>query len=218
MRWFNVNEVYKDIYMKRCQLAVKQLQNNGFDACYADNAEEAAQKVLALIPPGANVGVGGSNTIRALGVIPILEKKGQAVYDHWKAGLDAAQKKQVRKKHLTCDVFLTSSNAVTLAGQLFNVDGTGNRIAAMSFGPEKIIVVAGANKIVTNLDEAYSRIKNVAAPLNGRRLGFKTPCVLTGKCADCKTDDRMCNITVIMDRKPRANDMTVIMVGEELGY
>jgi L-lactate utilization protein LutB len=213
-----MNEIYKDIYKKRCHLAVTALTANGFDAVYADNIQEAYDKAMALIPAGASIGVGGSNTIREVGLVDALEKQGYTVYQHWKKELTKEEKVEIRKKQLTCDVFLTSSNAITLKGQLLNVDGTGNRVAAMSFGPQKVIIIAGANKIVDTLDDAYARIRNIVAPLNGRRLSYKTPCALAGKCADCKTDERMCNITVIMDRKPRLTDITVILVGEELGY
>lgn len=213
-----MDDIFKDIYKKRCSLAVSALLANDFDAFFVDNAQEAFDKAMTLIPEGATIGVGGSNTIRELGLVEALENRGHVVYHHWKKDLTPEQKNIVRKKQLSSDVFLTSSNAVTLNGQLVNVDGTGNRVAAMVFGPQKVIIVVGATKIVDTLDDALSRIKSTAAPLNGRRLGYKTPCALNGKCTDCKTNDRMCNVTVIMDRRPRLTDITVMLVGEELGY
>jgi len=128
-------------------------------------------------------------------------------------------------KQLTSDVFLASSNAVTEDGKLVNIDMGGNRVGAMVFGPKQIIVVAGFNKIVKNVEEGIDRARNVAASMNARRLylssgqtKYKTPCALTGTCADCNVNDRLCRVITIVERRPSGSDVSVILVGEELGF
>jgi hypothetical protein len=122
------------------------------------------------------------------------------------------------RRQLTCDLFLTGTNALTMDGCLVNIDATGNRAAAMFFGPDKVIVVAGRNKIVNgDIDDAVRRIKGCASPPNTRRLNFKTPCASTGLCSDCSSPDRICRITTIIDRKPRQTDLRVLVVNEDMG-
>ena len=210
--------IFKDIYSKRCQLALTALKENGFEAIYADNSKEALDKVMFLIPKEAKVGIGGSVTVRDIGLVEAIEKQGNTIFMDWRKPIELKEKLKVRKAALTSDVYLTSSNAITLQGQLVNIDGTGNRVSAMIFGPKKVIIVAGANKLVDTLDEAFARIRNIAGPLNGKRLNLKTPCALTGKCTDCNSPDRMCNVTVILEKKPDLSDITIVLVGENLGY
>jgi len=210
--------VFKDIYFKRCQLALTALKANGFEVIYVDNAKEALNKVMLLIPKEAKVGIGGSVSVRDIGLAEAIEKQGNTIFMDWGKPLELKEKLKVRKESLTSDVYLTSSNAITLQGQLVNIDGTGNRVSAMIFGPKKVIIVAGANKLVDTLDEAFARIRNIAGPLNGKRLNLKTPCALTGKCTDCNSPDRMCKVTVILEKKPNFSDITIVLVGEKLGY
>ena len=210
--------IFKDIYFKRCQLALTALKANGFKVIYADNSKEALDKVMSLIPKEAKVGIGGSVTVRDIGLVEAIEKQNNPIFMDWGKPLELKEKLKVRKEALTSDVYLTSSNAITLQGQLVNIDGTGNRVSAMIFGPKKVIIIAGANKLVGTLDEALARIKNIACPLNGKRLNFKTPCALTGKCTDCNSPDRMCKVTVILEKKPNLSDITIVLVGENLGY
>lgn len=197
---------------------VKALEKNNFQAYYAANRTEAVEKVLALIPANATIGVGGSWTLKELGIPEQLEKKGHTVYDHNKPGLALEESIALRRKELLCDVFLSGTNAITLDGQLVNTDGTGNRVAAMSFGPQKVIVVVGVNKIVSDLDAAMERIEIYAAPINNKRLGRPNPCTVTGMCMDCQGSTRICNITTILHKKPPMIDFQVIVVGEELGF
>jgi L-lactate utilization protein LutB len=210
--------IFKDIYFKRCQLALTALKANGFKVIYADNSKEALDKVMSLIPKEAKVGIGGSVTVRDIGLVEAIKKQNNPIFMDWGKPLELKEKLKVRKEALNSDVYLTSSNAITLQGQLVNIDGTGNRVSAMIFGPKKVIVVAGANKLVGTLDEALARIKNISCPLNGKRLNLKTPCALTGKCADCNSPDRMCKVTVILEKKPSLSDITIVLVGENLGY
>jgi acyl-CoA hydrolase len=176
------------------------------------------EEILNLIPPDALVGVGGSLTVRELVLLNALLQRGNEVAQHWQQGLSQEARTAIRRQQLTADVFLTSSNAITETGQLVNVDGVGNRVAAMIFGPSKVIVVAGVNKIVKDLEGALDRVNNVASPMNARRLQRKTPCDTTGVCIDCRSPERICNVTTIINRRPIRTDFTVVLVGEERGY
>jgi len=204
-------------YEARCQKAVKALIKNGFDAIYVPTKEEAVKKALELVPPNATVGVGGSVTIRELGIVDELLKRGHVIFDHYLPN-SPEEKDRMRKCQLTCDVFFSSTNALTLDGKLVNIDGTGNRVAAMIFGPGRVVLIVGANKITDDLEQAMLRAKQVASPMNAMRLNIKTPCATTGYCSDCASEERICRVTTIIEYKPYLTDFTVIVVGEELGY
>ena len=197
---------------------VKALMNNGFSATYCRTAEEAAAAILDQVPEGASVGIGGSWTVGELGLLDELDARGHRILNHGRAGLSKEEKNEIRRQQLTCDVFLSGTNAVTMEGELVNMDGTGNRVAAMIFGPGKVIVVAGVNKIVKDLSAAMVRIKTIAAPINNRRLGLPNPCVQTGECMDCQGPTRICNVTTILHKKPLLSDIHVFIVGEDLGF
>ncbi|MCW4039007.1 MAG: lactate utilization protein [Candidatus Bathyarchaeota archaeon] len=213
-----MNEVQQWHTAKRVERTVNALKENGFEAVYASTRTDALQEVLNRVPTDALVGVGGSITVRELGLIDALNQRGHQVAEHWSSDLSPDERMAIRRQQLTSDVFLTSSNAITESGHLVNVDGAGNRVAAMIFGPKKVIVVAGVNKIVKNLEAALDRVNNVAAPMNAKRLNRKTPCAVTGQCTDCRSPERICNVTTIINRKPGRTDVTVLLVGEELGY
>lgn len=197
---------------------VKALQKNKFGAIYCANKQEAIDYILDQIPEGSRIGVGGSSTLRELGLIAMLEEKKFVLYDHNAPGLKPEEKTAQRYNQLTSDIFLSSTNAITLKGELMNKDGIGNRVAAMTFGPKKVIIVAGINKVVQNLEEAEQRIRMKAAPLNTKRHELPNPCLQTGQCADCHTDNRICNITTIIHRCPPLTSIEVVLIGEELGY
>jgi hypothetical protein len=204
----------------RGKRAVEALKKRGFKAFYVENQVQAKEMTLKEIPPGAVVGVGGSGTIRGLKIIEELRAKGHKVLDHWEIPYSNVEESfQIRRAQQTSDVFLTSSNAITLEGQLVNIDGSGNRVNAMTFGPRKAIVVAGVNKIVPDLESAIRRIKEIAVPMNCRRLNFSPPCVAAGKCVDCRIPQRACRITSIIEWKPPFfSDYLVILIGENLGF
>ena len=197
---------------------VKALEKNNFQAHYAVNRTVAIEKALSLIPAGATIGVGGSWTLKELGIPEQLAKNGHTVYDHNIPGLTMEESLALRRKELLSDVFLSGANAITLDGQLVNTDGSGNRVAAMSFGPKKVIVIVGVNKIVSDLDAAMERIETVAAPINNKRLDRPNPCTITGMCMDCQGATRICNMTSILHKKPPAIDFHVVVVGEDLGF
>lgn len=216
---------------ERCLAA---LEKHHMKAYYAATGAEACQKALELIPPGAVIGVGDSVTLFQIGLVNELEKRGgHQIFNPFKVGenglfmVGAPERLELMKKALTSDVFVVGSNAVTLDGKLVNIDAQGNRVAGLLFGPRKVIVVVGVNKIVKDVAEALQRIKEVAAPSNARRHYLKhgmteLPCTATGTCSDCRHPQRICCYTVIVDyqrvpatgREPRLN---VILVGESLG-
>jgi len=203
---------------QHCQKAVESLGQNGFTAIFCRTGKEAHDYVIRHSQDAASVGFGGSRTIVDLGLQPAFEEQGKEILNHGMPGLEFATKMEIMRRQLTCDLFLTSSNAVTLSGWLVNIDGNGNRVAALTFGPHKVIVVAGRNKLVAgDLAAAIHRVKNNAAPPNAKRLNCNTPCAKTGFCADCNSPERICRITHVMDRKPRVADIHVLIVNEDLG-
>jgi L-lactate utilization protein LutB len=195
------------------------LNKHGFQAKYVETAAEAKDMVLGLITPGAPVGVGGSVTIRQLNLIETLRQQGHEVHDHWQEGLSPEEVREIKLHHITSPFFLTSANAITQDGKLVNIDNTGNRVAAMIFGPRHVIMVASKNKIVASVDAALHRIKEQVAPVNAQRRQDKTPCAVTGKCEDCSSPHRLCRVTSILERKTKGvGTFSIIIVGETLGY
>jgi hypothetical protein len=203
---------------EKAKKAIEKLVAHEFKAIYLKTKEEVVQEVWKHITPKQSIGVGGSLTIRGLGILEKLEAQGHAIYDHWKPGLSKENILEIRKSQMTSDLFLSSANAITLNGELVNIDGIGNRVNSTNFGPGKVILVVGYNKIVEDVQEAIKRIKNVAAPLNARRLNIDVPCAKAGKCVDCNSPNRICRVIVIHERKPSLTDILIILVGEELGY
>lgn len=200
---------------------ISALKEKGFETFYFSTKEDAVKKVLDIVPPDAKVGLGGSVTLRELGLPTILLSRGNTLADHWAArqqGASSEEMLRIRRTQLNSDVFITSTNAITETGELINRDGGGQRVASMIFGPKKVVIVAGINKIVRSIDEGLERIMNYVAPINAKRLNRKTPCVTTGVCSDCKSSDRICNVTSIIHGSLRNTPTTVILIGEKLGY
>jgi len=194
------------------------LRRNRFDAHYYDTREEASNAVAMLIGPGMDVAFGGSQTAKQLDLQQVVSKAGANILDHNASELTNEQKLEVMRQQQICDVFICSSNAISLQGELFNIDGYGNRVAAMTFGPRRVIVVAGVNKLVADEQQAWARIRNTAAPINFKRLQRPNPCTRTGFCMDCNLPTRGCNIYVATRRKPPLMDFNVFIVNETLGF
>jgi hypothetical protein len=197
---------------------VAALAKNNFSAEYAPDETTALERALAIIPQNATIGLGGSVSVRKIGLIDALKKRGNNVIDHNAGGLSSEEKYVKRRQEMTSDVFITSSNAVTLDGQLINVDGIGNRVAGLAFGPGKVLLVIGVNKIVEDVEAGLKRLRVIASPLNNKRLSLPNPCAQTGVCVNCSSPERICNITTITHKKPMQSDMHIIIVGENLGY
>jgi hypothetical protein len=196
----------------------RTLRMCGFNAHVFRDREAACAKILDLIPPDRTVGAGGSITVRELELIEELEKRGTRVVHHWIPGLSRQEDDEKRKTAINSDIFLTSANAITFKGEIVNIDGVGNRVAGMIYGPKKVIMIIGINKVCRTLEEALWRVRNVATPLNARRLGIKVPCAETGFCTDCKSAERLCRAVTILERKPARVDYDVMLIGEPLGY
>jgi len=209
-------------YQDRLLRTRNALERNEFAVFLASNKKEALQKALELIPPDAKVGVGGSTTIREIRLIEALTERGNQVVHHWLPDISQEDRLRLITEENTSDVYLCSSNAITEDGQLVNVDGAGNRVAAMIFGPKKVIVIAGKNKIVKNVSAALKRLKHIAGPLNAKRLNLaELPCVKTGECMNCNTPKRICRVVTFIEKAPssiRKPNITVLLVGENLGF
>ena len=204
---------------KQCLQVVKALQENEFTAVYCSNSQEAFDYIITEAQKAKTIGLGGSRSVADLKVVEQLRKKGKEILVSKGSDVTPEQGMEIRRRQLTCDLFLCSTNAVTLSGYLVNIDNTGNRTGAMMFGPRKVILVVGRNKIVTGtIDDAIWRIKDQAAPPNARRLKYKTPCAKTGFCSDCSAHQRICRILTIMERKPARTDVRVLVVNEDLGF
>jgi hypothetical protein len=196
---------------------VEALVKNGFLAEYLTDGAAARARVLELIPAGAAVGFAGSMTVKSLELKEDLRRRDCVIYDHADAKTPA-EALEIRRREVFSDVLLTSSNAITRDGRLYNVDGAGNRVAAMIFGPGEVIVVAGINKITADLAAAEERVRACAGPINNLRLNTGNPCVKTGKCLDCASPKRICNAAVIHHKCPIGAKIRVLLIGESLGY
>ncbi len=196
---------------------IKALEKRNMEAYYCPNKEDALKKVLELIPEGSSVTWGGSQTIAQAGITDALKKGNYTVYDRADAK-DNEQKQEIYRKAFTSDFYLASTNAITYDGQLLNIDGNGNRAAAMIYGPKNVILVVGMNKLAKDLDDAMDRVRNYAAVLNTIRLDCNTPCRNAGKCCDCTSEDTVCCQIVTTRFSSIKNRIKVVLVGEELGF
>jgi|GEM_PF-15681 len=203
---------------KMLERTAKALRYNHFEVYTVEKAADVAAKVAELMPEGSSAAVGGSMTLFETGVIDLLRNGKYRFLDRYKEDLTREEVAAVQREAFTADYFLCSSNAITEEGELYNVDGMGSRVAPMIFGPKNVIVVAGFNKIVPDLDSADERVRHTAAPANTARLGCKTPCAETGVCMDCHSPARICCDYVCMGFQREEGRVKVILVGEELGY
>jgi len=204
-------------YEKRGQILVKNLRSRHFDAYYCADKAEALEKALELIPKGATVGWGGAMSAQQIGLMDAVKAGEYNVIDRDKFAT-AEEKVAAQKKCLTADVFLTGANGLSIDGEMVNIDGTGNRVAAIVYGPEMILVVAGMNKVEDTLEDAITRARTVAAPINKQRFPNATPCEVTGTCADCKSEGCICNQILITRHCRPVGRIKFIIVGEELGF
>ncbi len=205
---------YQELQVER---TIKALKKNNFDARFFPKGSDALEEIWKMIPEGATLGIGGSLTLTQIGFFNEVQKHPLKLLSPFAKGLSAEGAEKVRREIFSADFFLSSSNAITEDGKLYNIDATGNRVGAMIFGPKKVILVCGLNKIVKDIAEAQRRVQEEVAPMNAKRLGLKTPCAQTGECSDCASPERICNAYVILAKKPRRTDFTILLVGEPLG-
>lgn len=199
------------------QKVVDALGNNNIECIFVKNKQEALKKALDMIPEGSTVGLGGSVTVEQIGLLEKLRTGKYTLYDQYAPNLDMPENMKRRKQGLSAQYFVTGTNAITSDGQLVNVDGLGNRVAAQAFGPDKVIIVAGTNKIVKDVHEAFDRLEKIA-PINARRFGTESPCADSGVCIDCDSPTRICNIYTIIRRMMIPGRITVILVNDSLGF
>lgn len=191
-------------YEKRAKALIKHLESRHFEACYCKDKQEALEKALSMIPAGASVGWGGAASASEIGLLDAVQAG-----NYHAVGRDTAG---------GVDVFLTGANALSLDGQMVNIDGLGNRISAIIYGPKTVLVIAGMNKVEDTLESAVIRARTVAAPMNEQRFLKDTPCAKTGICADCKSEDCICNHILITRHCRPVGRIKFILVGEDLGF
>lgn len=220
-----MDEHKKMILEKRIAKTMANLEKNNMQPFYAKTKEEALKIVESLIMKGQTVACGGSATLAECGIMDLLRSGRYHFLDRAQPNLSAKESKELLKQAFFADTYLLSTNAVTENGELYNVDGNSNRVAALLYGPDSVIVVAGYNKIVSDLDAAVDRVKKIAAPVNSARLHNETPCTKTGECMDCSSmtggcrcDARVCCNYVVCAQQRHKNRIKVILVGEELGF
>ena len=198
---------------------IKKLEKRRMEGSYAPTTAQAKSEVLGMIPPGASVFRCGSMTALGMGLYEgIAQIPDVTLIDPYLPELAPEEGLALRRQGLSADVMIASSNAITLDGRLVNLDGMGNRVAAMAFGPKKVILLVGMNKVAPDLESAMARVKHYAAPVNNIRYGFENPCVETGLCSDCKTPQRICNMWSIIEGHMIPNRIHVKLIGEYLGY
>ena len=208
----------KQLYFeKRGQILVKNLQSRHFEAYYCPTAADALEKALQLIPAGASVGWGGATSAQQVGLIDAVRQGNYVALDRDQAKTPE-ERQQIMRSCLGADVFLTGANALSLDGEMVNIAGMGNRVGAIIYGPKTVLVIAGMNKVADTLEDAVTRARTVAAPINQQRFMGKTPCSVTGTCADCKSDDCICSQIVITRNCRPAGRIKFLIVGEELGF
>ena len=207
----------KCYYDKRGPILVKNLKSRHFDAYYCTDKAAALEKALELIPKGSTVGWGGCMSAEEIGLIDAVRSGEYTAIDR-ATGKTPEEVVALMKKCLTADVFLTGANALTMDGQMVNIDGAGNRVAAIVYGPESVIVIAGMNKVCDTMEAAMARARNVAAPVNNQRFDNENPCKFTGTCANCKSVTCICNQILVTRHCRPVNRIKFILVGENLGF
>lgn len=200
---------------KRLERVKAALEKNQITAHILQAASEVVPFLRQHIPAGATVSNGGSMTLRECGAIELLRN---GAYNYLDRDAEGVDKKAVQRAAFGADYYLASANAVTEQGEIFEMDGAGNRVAALVYGPDRVILVVGRNKIVENLEAARRRNALVAAPANCHRLGTATPCAVTGICQNCSSPGRICNAELVLHRQLDPQRMTVLLVNEPLGY
>lgn len=196
---------------------IKELESRNMEGYYAESGEEALKLALDMIPEGSSISWGGSVSIKEIGLQQAVCQGNYKVYDR-DATNTPEERRQVMIDAYGCDYFITSTNAITSTGELVNVDGMANRVSAIAFGPKNVLMIVGMNKVVKSVEDAISRTRNEAAPVNAQRFGIDTPCVKTGVCFDCKSPDTICCQTLITRYSKIKGRIKIILVNEDLGF
>lgn len=209
VKWVNEQKILRTI---------ESLKENSINGYLVSSKEQLIEKIEEIVPKGSKVGYGGSMTLFESGIMEHLRSGKYDLLDRDKKGLTKDEVKEVYRAAFSADAYFSSTNAITEDGELYNVDGNGNRVAAMLYGPEKVIVIVGVNKIVKDVEAAIKRNREVSAPANAKRLNRKTPCAKVGYCMDCKSEERVCREYTLIRSQNRNDRMYVMFINEELGY
>ncbi|MFH1091364.1 MAG: lactate utilization protein [Pseudomonadota bacterium] len=215
----NDAEVKQWHYQKHAEKIIEKMEKKGFKVQYVNTGAEAKDLIMSLIPQGATVVLTGSQTLEQIGVkLALRQSDRYKVIDPFEPGIERAENLARRRRGMTAEVMLSSTNALTEDGALVNVDGAGNRVAGMMFGPDKVILAVGMNKVQPDLETAWERIRQIARPMNNKRLQLPNPCTETGYCQDCSNKTRICNCFTVIERCFFPDRIHVVLIGEDLGY
>ena len=203
---------------KKIERTIVNLEKNNIKAYYAKSDDEIFQTIKDIVKDGETVSVGGSMTLFETKIIDFLRSGRYNFLDRYKENLTQTDLKEIYRKSFSANTYFASPNAITEEGEIFNVDGNGNRVAAILYGPDKVILIVGVNKIVKNIDEAIKRNKDISGPANAKRLNLQTPCAKVGYCMDCESKDRICCEYTVIKRQRNENRIHVIFVNDNLGF
>lgn len=204
-------------YENTAKTVIKALEKRGMEGFYFESSKDAVAKIMEMLPEEAVVSWGGSMTLSETGMMDALRKSGLTLVDRMTAN-SPEEARELYSKTVLSDYYFMSTNAITLDGELVNIDGNGNRVACLITGPSNVMILAGMNKLVSDIETGCKRVRNFAAPPNAVRLNVKTPCAVLGKCEDCLSPDCMCCEIVITRKSRKKNRIKVFLIGEELGY
>lgn len=213
-----MNENIKWLNLKKIERTIEALEKNNMKGYLAKDKNELLKIVKDIAKEGELVSVGGSISLFETELIDLLRSGRYEFLDRYKENLTPADMKEIYRKSFFCDTYFASANAITEKGEIYNVDGNGNRVAAILYGPEKVILIVGVNKIVSDVEEAIKRNKEISGPANAKRLNTATPCAKVGKCMDCSSNDRICCEYTLIKRQRTSNRIHVIFVNESIGF
>lgn len=213
-----MDEYLNEVRVQKIERTMKAFEKNNMKAYHAESIEDLQSIIESIIQKGEKISFGGSMSLMETSTLDFLRQGDYELLDRYEEGLTPEDIKKMYRESFFADTYFTSSNAITETGGLYNVDGRGNRVAAMTFGPDKVVVIAGVNKIVKDLDAAINRNKEVSGPANTKRLSIDAPCRSLGYCVDCDSKFRICNKYSFIKRDMDGNRFHIILMNEELGY
>lgn len=208
----------KQAYKTLANTMIKNFGKRNIEGFYCDTKEEAVTLAMNLMKEGGTVGMGGTETVKEIALIDAIKRTPSLHFIDRETAKNPEEKKAIYRESFNADYYLMSSNAITIDGELVNIDGNGNRVACLIYGPEQVIVLAGMNKVVDDVESGIQRVGIHAAPPNAARLGTRTPCAALGHCGDCHSEDCMCCQIVITRHSRQKGRIKVILIGEELGF
>ena len=213
-----MNENIKWVNEKKIEKTINNLKKNNISGYYVKDNDELINLIKDIAKEGEVVSVGGSMSLFESKVIELLRSGRYEFLDRYKENLTQEDIKEIYRKSFFADTYFASANAITEDGKIFNVDGNGNRVAAILYGPDKVVLIVGVNKIVKNIEQAVSRNRAISGPANAKRLNLSTPCVKTGQCMECKSEERICCEYTVIKRQRNPKRMHVIFINDTLGF